>query len=346
MQMFMLFLAASLAPETLDNYQQLLVKAQYSELEHQILQQDDYKQHGDVLAVYARSLFNQQRLEDANTLLNFATEQFPQHSNLHYLAGLSKIRLASNGNIFSAKDRATRGVEHLKTALVLNPDNYAARQALIDFYSVAPAAAGGDKELAQYHAAILQQNNPIQAALAYSRILLNEKKPEQALALIEQHLTEPLNAQLLLRKAQILNEQKQYPEAFTSFQLTAKYAEDLNNKYSALYHIGRLAVIADQDVDIGITALEQYLDFYQDSQNITQYWATLRLAQLMYRTNQLQRAAELAASLTDVGNLSEEFNLTLLSLLSALKPKEVNKEQPEQPAAVLEQSLQSAANSI
>lgn len=340
----MLFLAANLAPETLDNYQQLLVKAQYSELEHQILQQDDYKQHGEVLAVYARSLFNQQRLEDANTLLNFATEQFPNNSNLHYLAGLCKIRLASNGNVFSAKDRATRGVEHLKTALVLNPDNYTARQALIDFYSIAPAAAGGDKELAQYHANILLQKNPIQAALANSRMLLNEKKPEEALALIDQYLTEPLNAQLLLRKAQILNEQKQYPEAFKNFQLTAKYAEDLNNKYSALYHIGRLAVIADQDVDIGIAALEQYLDFYQDSQNNTQYWATLRLAQLMYRTNQLERAAELAASLTNVSNLSEEFNLTLLSLISALKPKEINEQQLEQTEPVPKQPLPAAEN--
>lgn len=326
----MLFLAASLAPETLGNYQQLLVKAQYSELEHQILQQDDYKEHGDVLAIYARSLFNQQRLEDANTLLNFATEQFPQHSNLHYLAGLSKIRLASNGNIFSAKDRALRGVAHLNKALELDPDNFAARQALIDFYNVAPAAAGGDKELARFHADYLQQHNPIQAALANSRLLLNDKKPEEALALIEQYLTEPYNAQLLLRKAQILNEQKNYAEAFKNFQLTVKYAEDLNNKYSALYHIGRLAVIADQDVDIGITALEQYLSFYQDSQNVTLYWATLRLGQLMYRTNQLERASELAASLTNVDNMSEEFNLILLSLLSALKPKEFSEEVKEE----------------
>src|SRR5690606_8393945 len=133
-----------------------------------------------------------------------------------------------------------------------------------------------------------------------------------------------------LRKAQILNEQKNYAEAFKNFQLTVKYAEDLNNKYSALYHIGRLAVIADQDVDIGITALEQYLSFYQDSQNVTLYWATLRLGQLMYRTNQLERASELAASLTNVDNMSEEFNLILLSLLSALKPKEFSEEVKEE----------------
>lgn len=326
MKALMLLIAANLAPDTLSNYEQLLFKAQYTELEYQILQQDDYKEHGDVLAIYARALFNQQRLEDANTLLNFAVEQFPTHSELHYLAGLCKIKLASDGNIFAAKDRALRGVALLQKAIALKPDHFPARQALIDFYSVAPAAAGGDKELARQQADLMAEINPAQAALALSRILLNEKKPDEAIAILNKYLTDPPNPLLLARKAQLLNDNQQYGEAFATYRLTAKYAVELGNKYNALYHIGRLAVIADQDVDIGIEALEDYLEFYKNSENPSVKWATLRLAQLMYRTSQLEEASKLAASLTSVEQDDEEFNLILLSLLSALRPAETKTE--------------------
>src|SRR5690606_23306158 len=134
--------------------------------EHQLVQQDNYKQNADLLVVYARALIAQKRLEDANTLLNYAAETFPQNSELAYLSGLSKIRLASDGNVFSAKERAARGVALLQKAVSLKPDHYAARQALIDFYSIAPAAAGGDKALALQMTEQLAKESPAQALLA------------------------------------------------------------------------------------------------------------------------------------------------------------------------------------
>lgn len=308
------------------HYEQLLASARYTELEHQLIQQPDYKQQDQLLVIYARALINQQRLEDANTLLNYAIEQFPDNSELNYLSGLSKIRLASDGNVFAAKDRAARGVALLQKAVSIKPDHYAARQALIDFYSIAPAAAGGDKELANSMAAELAEENPAQALLAQSRILLNEKKPTEALALLNSIIPNPPNPRLLARKAQILNELALYDEAFSNYRQAAEHATDLTDKYNALYHIGRLAVVADQDAMVGITALQQYLEFYRDSDNKTLPWATLRLAQLMYRTGDNPEASLLVAGLTNAQVENEEFNLILLSLLSALKPKEVKAE--------------------
>jgi tetratricopeptide (TPR) repeat protein len=340
MKALLFLLAGALPASNVAQYEELLAKSQFSELEHQILQQTDYKQHGDILVIYAKALIAQQRLEDANTLLNFAVEQFPGNSELNYLAGLSKIRLAGNGNVFSAKERAARGVELLQKAVIIKPDHYAARQALIDFYSVAPANAGGDKELALTMAEQLTKENPAQALLAQSRILLNEKKPAEALALLEQMMPDPPNARLLARKAQILNELEDYDGAFDNYKLAAEYATDLTDKYNALYHIGRLAVVADQDAMLGITALQQYLEFYGDSENKTLPWATLRLAQLMYRTGDNFEATLLVGSLTHARVADEEFNLILLSLLSALKAKDAPAviEQPhaEQPEAVTE----------
>ena len=343
MKALLLLLAGALPSSNVAQYEALLAKSQFSELEHQILQQSDYKQHGDVLVVYARALIAQQRLEDANTLLNFAVEQFPGNSELNYLAGLGKIRLASDGNVFSAKERAARGVELLQKAVIIKPDHYAARQALIDFYSVAPANAGGDKELALAMTEQLAKENPAQAILAKSRILLNENKPTEALALLETMMPDPPNARLLARKAQILTELEEYDAAFVNYKLAAEQATDLTDKYNALYHIGRLAVVADQDAMMGITALQQYLEFYQDSENKILPWATLRLAQLMYRTGDNFEATLLVGSLTHARVADEEFNLILLSLLSALKAKTA----PaviEQPEAATEQPSEEPKN--
>ncbi|MDP2713338.1 hypothetical protein [Rheinheimera sp.] len=332
MKALLLFIAAAVSSAdvshapNVSHYEQLLASARYTELEHQLIQQPDYKQQDQLLVIYARALINQKRLEDANTLLNYAIEQFPDNSELNYLAGLSKIRLASDGNVFAAKERAARGVALLQKAVSIKPDHYAARQALIDFYSIAPAAAGGDKELANSMAVQLAEENPAQALLAQSRILLNEKKPTEALALLNSIIPNPPNPRLLARKAQILNELALYDEAFSNYRQAAEHATDLTDKYNALYHIGRLAVVADQDAMMGITALQQYLDFYRDSDNKTLPWATLRLAQLMYRTGDNFEASLLVAGLTNAQVESEEFNLILLSLLSALKPKEVKAE--------------------
>ena len=220
MKALLLFIAATVSStdvshvSDVSHYEQLLASARYTELEHQLVQQPDYKQQGELLVIYARALINQQRLEDANTLLNYAIEQFPHNSELNYLAGLSKIRLASDGNVFAAKERAARGVALLQKAVSIKPDHYAARQALIDFYSVAPASAGGDKELADEMTQQLAKDNPAQALLAQSRILLNEKKPTEALALLEKLMPTPPTARLLSRKAQIQNELANYPQAF------------------------------------------------------------------------------------------------------------------------------------
>lgn len=321
MKVFLLLIASNLASADLSHYEQLLAKSQFTELEQQLIKQPEYKQDDGLLIIYARALINQQRYEDANTLLNFAIEQFPNNSELNYLSGLSKIRLASDGNIFSAKERAKRGEALLLKAINLAPDHYAARQALIDFYSIAPAAAGGDKELAQTMAQQLAKDNPSQGLLAQSRILINNKKPNEALTLLSTMMPKPPTVRLLMRKAQLESELAIYDQAFTSYKLAAEYSTDLTDKYNALYNIGRLAVIADQDATLGITALQQYLEFYQDSENKTLPWAILRLAQLMYRTGDNFEASLLVSKLTTVQMDDENFNLILLSLTSAIKSK-------------------------
>lgn len=334
-----LLLLASISQTELTYYEELLAKSQFSELEYQITEHEDYQQHSEVLVIYARALINQQRLDDANALLNFAIGVFPDSPELNYLAGLSQIRKARDGNVFVAKERATQGVALLQKAVRLNPEHYAARQALIDFYSIAPSAAGGNKEQAREMVSKLETENPVQAALALSRLLLNEKKPQEALAVIDRYMPDPPHPRLLARKAQILNDLGNQHDAFVQYQLLAQYATDLADKYGAYYNIGRLAVIADQDIDAGIISLQRYIEFYENSENQHLRWATLRLAQLMYRAGDPDEARFLLAKLSRVQINDEEFNLILLSLSSALTPKDPPPEPEPDPEIKLEQII-------
>lgn len=325
--LFLLFAASTsinVMAADISHYQKLLDQAYYTELQNQIMQQPDYDQQSDILVVYAKSLINQQRLEDANTLLNYAIEQFPQHSELNYLAGLYKIKLAGDGNIFAAKDRAARGIILLQKAITLNPDNFKAHLALIDFYNIAPTSAGGNKALAHELANALLARNSLQGALALSQILATDKKYDEALQVIDKYLTDPPQPQLLMKKAQILQAQGHVQPATDYYLLTAKHAVESANKYHALYQIGRLTVASNLDASIGIEALQQYITYYGESENSRLNWAKLRLAQLYLQKNDLDQASRYARELETAPVIKEdaEYQQALLDLIAQLTPPE------------------------
>lgn len=317
-------LSFSVKAADISHYQKLLDQAYYTELQDQILQHPDYEKKSDILVIYAKSLINQQRLEDANTLLNYAIEQFPQHSELNYLAGLYKIKLAGDGNIFAAKDRAARGIILLQKAITLNPDNFKAHLALIDFYNIAPATAGGNKALATELAQALLARNALQGALALSQILATEQKYDEALQVINKYLADPPQPQLLMKKAQILQAQGQLDKAVTYYQLTAMHAVEPMNKYHALFQIGRLTLAGKLDINPGIEALQHYITYYSESENSRLNWAKLRLAQLHLLNNDLVLAAKYASELeaSPVYNEDTQYQQALSELIAKLTPSE------------------------
>ncbi|WP_213997576.1 hypothetical protein [Arsukibacterium sp.] len=299
------FSVFGLEPEQLNGW---FDQAQYRKILTELDQQPLLKQQPDLAVFYVQAMFNLRQREEANTLLNQLIVDHPQHSELLYLAGINKIILASGGNIFNARQRTSDGLQLIVQAVTIDPHNYPAQQALISFYQTAPAAAGGSKELAAEQAAILAALDPLQGTLAQVQMLILDERFSEAVALIDKHLaTTPNQPDLLASKASILARQDAYLVAQQMYSKTAEFSVKPSQRYSALYQVGRLAVLTKNNVLEGITALSEYIGYYKDSDQSRLNWAKLRLVQLFMLSGSEARAELLFADIANTTSADEDF---------------------------------------
>jgi tetratricopeptide (TPR) repeat protein len=299
------FATCAIEPEQANSWYE---QAQYRKILTEIDQQPTLKQNPDLIAIYIQAMFNLRQREEANTLLNQLIIEYPQHSELLYLAGINKIVLASDGNIFNARQRTSDGLQLLMKAVTVDPKNYPAQHALISFYQSAPPAAGGSKRLATEQAILLAGLDPLQGALAEIQLLILEARLSEAVALIDKHLQQmPKQADLLATKASILARQDAYLVAQQLYSETAKFSTKPTQRYNALYQVGRLAVLNNNNVLEGITALSEYIGYYKDSEQSRLNWAKLRLVQLFMLSGSDARAELLFADIANTTSADEDF---------------------------------------
>ncbi|MDX1677307.1 hypothetical protein [Arsukibacterium sp.] len=299
------FSAAAIEVEQLSNW---FEQARYQKIVTEINQQPELIQQPDLTAFYVQAMFNLRQREEANTLLNQLITEYPQHSELLYLAGINKIVLAADGNIFKARQRTSDGLQLLLRAVTADAHNYPAQHALITFYQSAPAAAGGSPELAAEQATILAALNPLQGALARIQILILDERLSEAVALIDKHLaTRPNQPDLLAVKASILARQNAYLVAQQLYSETAKFSVKPSQRYGALYQVGRLAVLTNSNVLEGITALSEYIGYYNETDQSRLNWAKLRLVQLFLLAGSEARAELLFADIANTTSADQDF---------------------------------------
>jgi tetratricopeptide (TPR) repeat protein len=232
----------------------------------------------------------------------------PTHAQLHYIAALNKFNLAQEASIFSAPGYAKDGLALLKQAVALDPNDLEIQSGLIGFYSGAPSIAGGDEKEAQRLADAMFAKNPVQGSVQKAILLLGDDKEDEAKALIEQQLaTQPQDVDLLEMKAAILTKQNQDKAAFELYEQAANLAQKSKDKYPNLYQVGRLAAAKQQDASKGIAALEQYINFYQGSDDRQLAWAKLRLAQIHFAQQNFDQAKALVQQLRSEKNEQEKF---------------------------------------
>ncbi|WP_372625004.1 hypothetical protein [Arsukibacterium sp.] len=299
------FSAFAIEPEQANRWYE---QAQYRKILTEIDQQPDLKNNPDLTAIYVQAMFNLRQREEANTLLNQLIVEYPRHSELLYLAGINKIVLASDGNIFNARQRTSDGLQLLIRAVTEDPENYPAQHALISFYQSAPPAAGGSKTLAAEQATLLASVNPLQGALAEVQLLILEARLSEAVALIDKHLKKmPNQPDLLATKASILARQDAHIVAQQLYSKTAEFSIKPTQRYNALYQVGRLAVLTNDNVLEGITALSEYIGYYKDSDQSRLNWAKLRLVQLFMLAGSEGRAELLFADIVNTTSADEDF---------------------------------------
>lgn len=306
--LFSLLLSLPATAATPAELHQLFERARYQQLLAEIAAQPDTRQDPDVMLLQVRTLIQQQFREEANTLLNELLTEHPEHSGILTQAALNKLALANSGSVFNARKRATDALALLQKAVALEPTHFQAQQALISFYQTAPANAGGSKELAAQHAEQLSQIDTNQSILAKVTIAVNETRLGDALQLLEQQLkSTPDNTDLLLRKAALLAQQRAFLVAQEAYMQALPLLTDPVQQQNTQFQIGRLAVFSGKHASAAITALEDYLDFYQDSQQPRLHRAKLRLAQLYLRQDHSDQARVLYAEIANIESEEQDF---------------------------------------
>ena len=104
--------------------------------------------NGEVLLLLAKSHFELRQFDAAVASAEKAVAVAPGNSIYHEWLGRSFGEKASKSSWFSALSLARKAQQEFETAVRLNPKNYSAFQALIEFDCAAPGIAGGGEDKA------------------------------------------------------------------------------------------------------------------------------------------------------------------------------------------------------
>src|SRR5262249_48661140 len=105
--------------------------------------QPDDVQSAVAVALAATDSVNKPRLEAAQKLMQACIKRQPEQASCYYALGAVQGVLAVGGGAFKAIGLAPSIRSNLSRAVELDPLLYDARQALVQFYLMAPSIAGG-----------------------------------------------------------------------------------------------------------------------------------------------------------------------------------------------------------
>lgn len=242
-----------------------------------------------------------ERLDDAEDTVEDWVEKEPKNAEAWHTRGIVMAQQAQN-SFFSALSYAGKSVDSFEKAVELEPDSLEYRTALLQFYMMAPSIAGGDDEKALTQIEAIKKIDAVEGAFARVKYLQHHEKNEQARELVNETLANhPNNAEILVYAG--FQEQKDgnYEKAFSLFE-QAVDAESREGEapVMALYQFGKTSVLAEDKVDKGIRALEEYLESEIPDSAPEAHWANFRLAQLFALKGNDDESKQLIANLKKV----------------------------------------------
>tara|TARA_R110002126_G_scaffold161549_11_gene309403 strand:- start:3821 stop:4678 length:858 start_codon:yes stop_codon:yes gene_type:complete len=222
-------------------------------------------------------------LDLAEKYIKQALALAPDNAEVHFICGRIMGQQAENA-IFSALSYAKKSLTCLEQAVKLQPDNTGYRRGLMSFYLGAPGIAGGDEELAWQQVEHITIIDALQGSLAKLNFYRQTEQQDQYRQLLEQsRISYPAHAEFHYRHGLLLQEEKQYSEAFVAFTSATQAAKDNADVYvlNAWYQIGRTALFSQQQLAEGIAALNYFIAHVAAADDVPETaWAHLRLAQL------------------------------------------------------------------
>jgi tetratricopeptide (TPR) repeat protein len=193
-------------------------------------------------------------------ILEKAVAQAPKSAEAHFVLGSAYGAKVQAGGMFAAAQYASNIKEQFEKAVALDPSYVDARYGLVQVYAGAPGIMGGSYEKAFEQAKEIKAIDPIVGHRAYAFIYSQQKeldlaKKEYADAIRD----EPKSAKAHGYFGQYLaSVEKNYAAASAEFEAALK----LDPKFMpALYHLGRVASLANANLARGEEALKQYVAY-------------------------------------------------------------------------------------
>jgi|TARA_R100000687_G_scaffold13842_2_gene10666 tetratricopeptide (TPR) repeat protein len=241
-------------------------------------------------------------LDSAENSVEEWVKNEPGNAEAWHTRGVVMAQQAQNA-FFSAMSYAGKSVDSFEKAVELAPDSIKYRRALMQFYLMAPSIAGGDDEKALAQIEKMMALDPAQGALAKVGYFRKHEKMTEAESLLEETIAaHPNNADVLLYAGLQKQRAGEFEDAFKLFdKAKAGVSEDGAAASMALYQIGKTAVLAESQLDSGITALDSYLEEEIALDNLPEpHWAQFRKAQLLALKGDTETSEQLLAELKGV----------------------------------------------
>jgi len=261
---------------------------------------------------YQANLLMSEDLDDAEELIEDATERFPDNARLHFIKGRIMGQQASEA-FLSALSYAEKSLESFQKAAQLEPNNPQYLEGLMMFYLQAPGIAGGDEEKAKQAMDAIVKLDREKGAIAKVRYLQLSQED-----ISQQQLTELTNeyadlASMQYQLAMYQQYKEDYEAAFSTFELASnrlgKNQKQL--KCDISYQIGRTAVMAESHIKLGLDQLQHYLSSCEIKRDMPgKDWANFRLANLLALADKQEQAQNLYKQIkdsTDDSNLLKQL---------------------------------------
>lgn len=206
----------------------------------------------------------------------------PDNADYRLLLGDVYAVYVHDVSVFSKLGIVHKIRDAYKQAVAVGPDNAQAHMMLALFYVRAPAFVGGNTDKGHAQLRKLAKLDPVLADIAKARLAAHDEQYTKAENLLRKAIKASHGQRGYMKLGHLMATQKHPEQAVAAYRKAiAAHPE----KADAYYQIGKLAALGKIDPEVGIKALETYVDMSIDWSNGDPpfCWAHYRLAQIYAR---------------------------------------------------------------
>ena len=207
-----------------------------------------------------RAAINRGDSDAAIEVMEKAIAQAPKSAEAHYVLGSAYGVKVQAGGMMAAAKYGSKLKHEFEKAVALDPKYVNARYALVQVYTEAPGILGGSYDKAFDQAKEIKTVDPVLGHRAYAFIYSQQKKLDLANKEYADAIREdPRSGKAHSFYGQYLaSVEKNYAAALVELETALK----IDPHYMpALYHLGRVASLANTNLARGEEALKQYLAY-------------------------------------------------------------------------------------